>query len=336
MNRTGITVAATVLTSLLAVAGEVHTQPFIPDLRRFTPHKTMLADAVRSADVIFSGVTTTLDLSEYQGIGKGTYSGTVTPTTFYKGKLESDSLRLRWEPSATGIEQGSNHVFFIRSNDGDSKVIKEIFVHKPPYLCSRTYWFYDGGTEATIQSIRLLVRPSEPVEGYAATLLDDLKQPAVQRQATAVMLACEVMRPECLEPLLFAITNHVEDFEHAIFGACRLDGRRGTTKALVLLATRPEKQSLILDAIASAKSPQSIEALTEFGTDNPKYRVSCAFAIREIDTSTLSEVVRGWRGDGKHAEIQHTFYRDGLRTDTFSADALLAKAVNGQKVFDRE
>jgi hypothetical protein len=115
-----------------------------------------------------------------------------------------------------------------------------------------------------------------------------------------------------------------------------LDGRRGTTKALALLATHPEKQSLIFDAIASAKSPQSIDALTEFGTDNPKYRVSCAFAIREIDTSTLSEVVRSWEGDGKHAEIQHTFYRIGWRTDTFSADALLAKSINGEKVFGRE
>jgi len=336
MIRSAITVAAVALSTIFAVAVEVRTQPFIPDLRRFTPHKTMLADAVRSADVIFSGVTTTLDLSEYQGIGKGTYSGTVTPTTFYKGKLDNDSLRLRWEPSATGIEQGSNHLFFIRSNAGDSEVIKEIFIHKPPYMCSRTYWVYDGGTESTLQSIRLLVRPSDPVGDYAATLLADLKQSAVQQQATAVMLACETMRPECLEPLLFAITNHVEDFEHAIYGACRLNGRRGTTKALELLTAHPDEQSLIFDAIASAKSPESISALIKFGTDHPKYRVSCAFAIREIDTSTLSEVVRNWRGDGKHAEIQHTFYRIGWRKDTFSADALLAKAINGDKVFDRE
>ena len=146
MIRSAITVVAVALSTLFAVAGEMRTQPFIPEIRRFTPHKMMLADAVRSADVIFSGVTTKLDLSKYQGIGNGTYSGTVTPTTFYKGKLENDSLRLSWEPSATGIQQGSNHLFFIRSDAGDSKVIKEIFVHKPPYMCSRTYWVYDGGT----------------------------------------------------------------------------------------------------------------------------------------------------------------------------------------------
>lgn len=336
MIRSVITVAAIALSTTFTVADEVRTQPFIPDLRRFTPHKTMLADAVRSADVIFAGVTTNLDLSKYQGIGKGIYSGTVTPTTSYKGKLESDSLRLSWEPSATGIEQGSNHLFFIRFNAGDSEVIKEIFIHKPPYMCARTYWVYDGGIEATLQSLRLLVRPSDPVGDYAATLLADLKQPAVQQQATAVMLACETMRPECLEPLLFAITNHVEDFEHAIYGACRLDGLQGTTKALELLTAHPDDQSLIFDAIASAKSPESIGALTKFGTDNPKYRASCAFAIREIDTSTLSEVVRIWQGDGKHAEIQHTFYRIGWRTDTLSTDALLAKAINGEKVFNRE
>jgi hypothetical protein len=296
----------------------------------------MLADAVRSADVIFSGVTTTLDISDYQGIGKGTYSGNVTATKFFKGKLDADSLKLRWEPSATGIEQGSNHIFFIRSNAGDSEVIKEIFIHKPPYMCARTYWVYDGGIESTLQSIRLLVHPSDPASDYAATLLADLKQPAVQQQATAVMLACETMRPECLEPLLFAITNHVEDFEHAIFGACRLDGRRGTSEALALLTAHPEEQSLIFDAIASAKSPESISALTKFGTDHPKYRVSCAFAIREIDTSKLSEVVRRWKDDGKHAEMQHNIYRIGRRKDTFSADALLTKAINGEKVFDHE
>ena len=201
-------------------------------------------------------------------------------------------------------------------------------------MCSRTYWVYDGGTEATLQTIRHLVRPSDPVEGYAATLLADLKQPAVQRQATAVMLACETMRPECLDPLLYAVTNRVEDFQHAIFGACRLDALKGTTKALALLAAHPEDQSLIFAAIASAKSPESVDILTEFGTANPEYRVSCAFTIREIDSSVLPKIVRRWRADTKHAELTHTFHRIGWRTDSFSADDLLDKALGGEKVFD--
>ncbi len=336
MNRAVITLAVAVFTTLFAVAGEGHTQPFVPDLRRFSAHKPMLADAVRSADVIFSGVTTKVDVSKYKGIGNGTYSGTVNPKTFFKGSLRDDSLSLEWEPSATGIELGSNHIFFIRTKGEDFDVVKEIFVHAPPYMCSRAYWFYDGGTEATLQTIRLLVAPSEPVDTYAATLLADLKQPAVQRQATAVMLACETMRPECLEPLLYAVANHVEDFEHAIFGACRLDGRQGTPKALTLLTSHAEEQSLIFDAISAAKSPESINILARFGTDNPEYRVSCAFAIKEIDSSTLAEVVRSWRSDGKHAEIKHTFSRgEGWRVNSsFSADALLAKALSGEKVFD--
>jgi hypothetical protein len=334
MIRSTITLAAVVLSTIFAFADEARTQPFISELRRFTPHKTMLADAVRSADVIFSGVTTELDLSKYRGIGDGTYSGTVTPKIFYKGKLESESMRLRWEPSATGIEPGSNHLFFIRSDAGDSKVIKEIFVHEQPYMCCRTYWVHDGGTKATLQSVRLLVRPSDPVEDYSETLLADLKQPAVQRQATAVMLACETMRPECLEPLLYAVTNRVEDFEHAIFGACRLDGFKGTTKALTLLATHPEDQPLIFAAIASAKSPESIAILAKFGTVNPEYRVSCAFSIGEIDSSGLPEIVRGWREDGKHAGLIHTFHRIGRRVDNLSADDLLGKALRREKVFD--
>jgi hypothetical protein len=334
MIRSFSTVVAAALSTHLAIGGEGHSQPFVPEIRHFSPHQKMLADAVRSADVIFSGVTTEIDLSKYEGIGKGTYSGTVTPTTFYKGKLEKDCLSLRWEPSATGIEQGSNHLFFIRSEAGNLKVIKEIFVHKSPSSWARTYGAYDGGTEATLQSIRLLVQPSDPAANYAATLLADLKQPAVHRQATAVRLACETLRPECLDPLLHAITHHVEDFEHAIFGACRLDGRQGTTKALKLLDVLPEAQSLIFDAIASAKSSESIAILVKFGTENPEYRVSSAFAIREIDTSGLPEILRRWREDRKHSALTHTFYRVGWRSDSFSADDLLDKALSGERVFN--
>lgn len=286
---------ATLFTMLSSVAEEA------PDSPRFTPHPPILADAVREADVIFTGVTTQMDLSQYHGIGKGTYSGTITPQTFLKGSLDQREINLVWEPSATGIEPGSNHIFFVRIKDGKFHVVKEIFVHKPPYICSRTYWVYDGGKEATIQTIRLLVSPSTPQPDYAATLLVDLKQPHVHRQATAVMLACETMRPECLDPLLYAVTHHVEDYVNAIYGACRLDGKRGATTALALIASQPDEYRQIFAAIAAAKNAQSVPILEQFGADYPEYRASCAVAIGGIEPTKLVELVQRWHIDGRHS-----------------------------------
>lgn len=336
MKRLFISIAAAVLPTLLAVAADGHTQPFVPELRRFGPHAPMLADAVRAADIIFTGVTTQVDLSQYHGIGKGTYSGAITPQTFLKGRFAQRELNLTWEPSATGIKPGSNHIFFIRAKDGGFNVVKEIYVHQSPYMCSRTYWVYDGGTEATLQTIRLLVTPSEPLPEYPATLLADLKQPAGQRQATAVMLACEAMRPECLDPLLYAITHHVRDYVHAIYGACRLDGEQAATAALALVAAHTDEQPQIFEAIGAAKNPKSVPILDQFGTEHPEYRASCAFAIREIDPTKLADAVRRWRADGKHTGIKHTFYRIGWRVDSYSADELLTKALNSEKVFNHD
>lgn len=299
MKRIFIAIAAIVLSTVRAT-GEIEVFP------RFTPHPPMLGDAVRAADIIFTGITTQVDLSQYQGIGKGTYSGSITPQTFLKGNFDQRELTLVWEPSATGIKPGSNHIFFVRVKDGKFHVVKEIYVHEPPHMCSRTYWVYDGGTEATLQSIKLLVSPSWPQPDYASTLLADLKDPSVHRQATAVMLACETLRPECLDPLLYAITHHVEDYVHAIYGACRLNGEKGAVAALALIASQPDEYRQIFQAIAAAKNTQSVPILEKFGTDLPEYRASCALAIGEIDPAKLAELVQRWHVDGKHgSNLRH-------------------------------
>lgn len=319
-----------------AFASDAPTEPFVSEGRtRFQPFSPMLSDAVRAADVIFTGVTSQLDLSQYHGIGRGTYSGTVTPQKFLKGRLDQRDVKLAWEPSATGIEPGSNHIFFVRVRDSEHNVVKEIFVHESPYMCSRTYWVYDGGTEATLQTIRLLVTPSESIPQYPQTLLADLSQPAVQRQATAVMLACEALRPECLDPLLYAITNHVEHYFQAVYGACRLDGARGASAALGQISLHPNEQAEIFAPIAAAKNSRSVPVLERFGDEHPDCRVSCAFAIREIDASHLAEIIHRWRADGKHSHIVHTFFRsESSPRDRFTADDLLTNALTGKKVFD--
>jgi hypothetical protein len=174
-------------------------------------------------------------------------------------------------------------------------------------MCSRTYWVYDGGTEATLQSIKLLVSPSMSEPGYAATLLADLKQPKEQRQATAVMLACETLRPECLEPLLYAITHHVEYYAGAIYGACRLDGEKGANAALKVIASHADEYQQIFQAIAAAKNIHSVPVLDQFGTDYPEYRASCAVAIGEIQPGMLADFVRRWNVDGKHSSALRHF-----------------------------
>lgn len=299
MKRIFIAIAATVLSTVLA-PGAIELFP------RFTPHPLMLADAVREADVIFMGVTTRVDSTHYDDTKRETtYSCAVTPQTFLKGSLEQREINLVWEQFGTGLKPGSNFIFFVRIKDGRFKVVKEVFFDRS-WSMSATYWAYTGGLEATLQSIKLLVSPSTPEPDYAATLLADLKDSSVHRQATAVMLACETLRPECLDPLLYAITHHVEDFASATYGACRLDGNKGASAALGLIASHPDDYRMIFSAIATAKSAQSVPVLEQFGTDHPEYRASCAVAIGEIEPTKLADLTQRWHVDGKHnSNLRH-------------------------------
>lgn len=296
-----------------------------------------LSEAVRQSDVIFIGRTTQAEPGLYDDKLHGMpVSGTVVPESVLKGALAKGEMHLTWGPGAW--ESGTRHIFFIRDSKDGLKTVKAIWLYKDQdTICASpfSYSALPSGRQSTLDSIRILVSPTEvKLKGYAAALMADLEKPSGVLSNNAVWLACEVNRPECLSPLLYAITNHTEYFGDAVYAACRLDGEQGAKAALALVLAHPEERH-VFGVIASAKNPQSTVVLEQFGDEHPEYRVSCAFAIREIARAKLPEIIRRWREDGEHSQIMHRFWRSkwDFSPLELSLDALLSKALSGEKVY---
>jgi len=146
-----------------------------------------VATAAQNADLIFIGTTKRLDTSAYERPGHGHYSGDFIPEQTIKGSVAEPALTLTWDPSATGLDLGSKHIFLVKRRQGTLEVLKEIYIHMEGFPCCRTYGAMDGGTTITLDAISYLVSPKAGLPaGYNDRLLYELKQESVYRQATAV------------------------------------------------------------------------------------------------------------------------------------------------------
>ena len=302
---------------------------------RFEKPSREVAAAVQNADLVFVGTTGRLDASHFNGsTGQGGYTGDVVPDQMMKGSFSQPFLTLTWHPSATGLEAGSRHIFFVKRRQDTLEVLKEIYIHKPDFPCCRTYGLMDGGTTITLDAIKFFVSPQSGLpRGHNDRLLNELREESVHRQATAVLLAYETSRRECLPALLYAVAHRKEDYLVAVFTACTLDGENGAKTALGLLdvpASRsPMSKMAVFDAIATAGNPASVGPLKQLGDERAEYRVSCAFAIRQISVERSAPIIRAWLADHKQDGMTETLSNRWARRSC-SIESLLDAALQGK------
>lgn len=308
---------------------------------RFYEPKREIAAAALAADFVFIGTTRSLDTSHYEGIGRGYYTGEIVPEKMLKSSAAEPLLELAWQPSATGIEAGSRHVFFVKREDGKLKVVKEIFIHEGTYPCCRAYGAMDGGTEVTLDAIAYLAAPEAGMPtGHKERLLAEMQERSVHRQGTAVYLANETRSAECLPGLEYAVANRTEFYPTAIYVSCLIDGAQGAKTALGLLDVPVERNRnetlAIYDAIARAGNAASVGPLKELGDARPEQRVSCAFAIAMIAPERVGPIVKGWIADGKHKGRSEVVSADWWDNSTYPVDVLLKAAAEGKNPLSEE
>jgi hypothetical protein len=302
---------------------------------RFEKPSCEVASAVQNADLVFIGTTRKLDTSNYDGItGQGSYIGDIVPDQMMKGSFSQPFLTLTWHPSATSLEAGSRHIFFVKRRQDTLEVLKEIYIHKPGFPCCRTYGLMDGGTTVTLDTIKFFVSPRKGLpKGYAGRLLHELEEESVHRQATAVLLAYEASRKECLPALLYAVAHRKENYLVAVFTACQLNGEAGSKTAMGLLdvpsSRSPMSKMAVFDAIATAGNPASVGPLKQLGDARPEYRVSCAFTIRQISAGQAAPIIKAWLADHKQDGVTETLPNRWLRRSA-SVESLLNLALQGK------
>lgn len=289
-----------------------------------------IAEATKRADLIV--ITRSLELNTADS---KSYRGRHEVVEVLKGRRES-LVELDWKPSATGIKPGSKHLFFLKQlkGEGHLEVLKEIYIHAEGFPCCRTYGAMDGGTAATLAVIRFLIDSSQDqgLEAAREELLREVRKDHAHRQHTAVLLALELDHVSSLPALRYAVENRVEGFIPAVYELCRLDGSKGTRAALALVGEVDRYQEAqVFDAIARAKNQESVALLIELGNRDPKRRVSCAFAIREVNSKGLADAVAKWEADGKHTGQVEKLNGSGFIPTRLTSD-LLKLAVEGEMV----
>ena len=324
------------LSASLCRAESVFVGPYLGNALGSVRPPREVATAVKDADLVFVGRTTRLDTSGYNGVtGVGDYVADLASEQVLKGTFSGAFITLKWHPNTTGFQVGSKHIFFVKRKENTSEVLKEIFVHEPQtYPCCRTYGAMDGGTGITLDALSFFVSPLHDLPaGFGDRLLSEVKEDHSQWQATAVFLGYEVSRRECLPALLYAVENFKDYWLIAVYASCILDGEQGAKVALGVLdhpsSLSAGMKARVFDAIAKAANPAAVGPLKRLGDEQPLYRVSCAFAIRQLSSAQLPAIIKAWLADHKHDGKVETV-STGYYQNTYSVESLLNDALQGK------
>ncbi len=320
INRT--TLLGIIISVLLPIpvswSETIYDKPYMADFP-WQPPTQEIKEFIQHSDVIFVGISETLD---------GSYQGRIKPLEIFKGKLDAATVKLSWQPSATGLASGSRHLFFVKKKGTEWEVIKEMYIHNNPYDAIRAYGAMDGGREATLSVVKYLSGQHVPSNQLSELLLTEAKHEHNQRRETALLLAIELSDSASIPALQYAAEQ--EGDARAIYALVRLDGPRGTECALKYLIDHPEcrrdQQAPIFAALARAGNSQVVTALSEFGSAHPEFQVSCAFVMAQLGAEKGISTITQWQ-HAPDAKMNTERVSTGWQTDDIPRAELLQKAL---------
>lgn len=280
----------------LPAESEFYRPYFHRDEARFTAPKDILTEAVAGSDVIFIGRSSQIDQGHYDDIhGGGTYQGLVQVDRLLSGSMIEPAVVLIWKTSATNIKEDAQHIFFLQRTAVGYCVNKEIYVFDGMNY-SRTYGYYDGGFVSTFETLALPLHPMRrPNAAMLAALRADLESNGGQRQETALLLMSETHRKEFIPLLKYALVHDRGGYLNAIYPLCRIDGEQGAAAGFEYLRQHRNlgrwEEAAVFDAIVAAGNRTAVAALLALGNRDIRFRVSAAFAIKDLSPSDLSAII---------------------------------------------
>lgn len=285
-----------------AGAETIYDQPYLGD-RLASPPRRELAAQIAAADLIVVGRTRRLVEHPGGAGGAARIEATVDPLEVWKGKRPGGGLALEWTPSATSLSVGSTHVLLVELGRS-SRVLREMYVHAPPYGRMRTFGAMDGDKEATFRVVRALIDPKAPRAGLSDVLLREARARG-QRGATAARLAIELDASDSIAALTEIVANRGEDYADAAYTLVRLSGAPGIRAVLDSLrgARGPDRihETDAFAAIAAVGGAAAVPIVSDFGAKHLQFRVSAAFALAKLGGPDARKQIDAWLADPSSA-----------------------------------
>jgi len=294
-----------------AHAETIYDQPYLGD-HAVAPPARELAGLCGRAELVFVGTTRTLAATA----GDGRYAASVAIDRVLKGGPGEERLDLSWSPSATGIDAGSQHLFFVAGPAESPVVLKEMYIQPGESGFIRAYGYLDGDTESTLAVVEALLHPDRPRGAAAELLLADAEGTDFQRRQTAARLALELGTAEVVPALAALVRTENDVFEALAAELLRLAGVDRLDDVLAAVLTAPFAsrwtESRAFAAIASTGGSDFVEPLAAFGDAHAELRVSCAFALAGIGDASSSAALGRWIADAEaDGSTEHVDRLDG-------------------------
>ncbi len=294
--------------------------------------ETGIPQRVREADLILLGEALELRENRDPNGSIETYDGLIRINEILKGRTDRVALQLRFKPSATGIDKGARHVFFlVLSDDGHPEVTDAWYLFPPRYNRMRVVGDYDCSREVGIGFLRLLATGSTPPE-FAERLHGEYRSEEWGKRYSAVVMASFV-EPEIGGDVLRAVVTGTADdplnrelFPTAAYALAAGEGDRGLRALLEALPradnTGRISESIVFDLVATLGTQELIPDILKIGQLHDEFAVSAAFALAGVGGDPACHAI-----ETLHAESLRTGRSETIEAVSRPAATLLDQAL---------
>ena len=314
---------------LKSFAENIYNQPYLgafPDLykEKFSAaawkQKTSanLAEIVRQSDLIILAKTERIAKAIESTDRITIYDADVKILSTYKGKAITETLSLKFEASATGIENGSKHIFFLKQSADNTKLLKASFIFPRGEGYDnhmRIIGAFDCSEDVGIAVINYLITRKLPID-LEERLINEYLSDEWGKMYTAVHLAFATSPAIGTSVLKRAVSvKERKRFDLELYGiaAFGLAIERKAENWRTLLENIPSfegagrmPESIAFDLAATFGDETTVPVIKEVIAKKPELAVSAAFALSRIKGKEAKSLVESWLSNeqlGKREEL---------------------------------
>lgn len=265
-----------------------------------------LASIVQHSDLVILAKTEKIDKALESTDRITIYNANVKILKIYKGEPVGKSLNLKFEASATGIESGSKHIFFLKQTASNVEVLKASFIfHSGEGYDNRMriVGAVDCSEDVGIAVISYLVTRNLPID-LEERLMNEYLSDDWGKMYSAVHMAFATSPVVGASVLKNAVSvKERKRFDLELYGiaAYRLAGERKPDNWRTLLENIPSfegagrmPESIAFDLAATFGDETIVPVIREVVAKRPELAVSAAFALSRIKGKEAKLLVESW------------------------------------------
>jgi len=263
------------------------------------------------------------------------YEADVNVLHVIKGDWNKRQVHLRFTPSATGIEDGAEHVFLLETSQGNQPLVIEAwYVYPERYNLMRVVGAYNCSKDVGMEVLRHLVSGKHNPT-LASKLIAEYRSESWGKMYSAVVMAAA---PEIGKDVLTEMVSVKDrkrfDLHLYCLAAEALAAKQGDAGLRVLLNDIPQfpgtgriVESVVFDLIATHGTEKVVPDVAALAKRRPVFAVSAAFALAGIGGESSRKAIVSFLGNDEIAQRTEKI-SDGWSQRSERVEVLLKKALS--------